>query len=162
MQLPMQARSIISRRSESDMLSMAPIKVRLGTKDYEIPVLNNRKAKEWRDKLYAALGPIVANFDFTGIDLNASREQVSQLMSKKLSDEMIEYPQKLSELLFEFAGEVLPREQVLDEASDEQIALAFSQVAEVGYPFFFHLWATKRAMAMQAIKIPAPTNAAVQ
>jgi len=138
------------------MLSMAPIKLRLGKKDYEVPVLNNRKAAEWREKLFESLGPLVAAFDFTGIDLNASREQVSTLMSAKLSQELIAYPKKLAELLFEFAP-ILPKEEILDEASDEQICLAFSAVAEVGYPFFFHLWATKRALSIPAQKPPATT-----
>ncbi|HJZ76947.1 MAG TPA: hypothetical protein VKE51_34690 [Vicinamibacterales bacterium] len=142
------------------MLAMTPIRVRLGQADYSIPVLNNRKSKEWRDKLYAALAPIVANFDFGTINLNDNHEQVSQAMSTKLSQELIAFPTKLADLLFEYAGDVLPKEEILDNASDEQIALAFSQVAEVGYPFFFHLWATKRALAIQAI--PTTTPAAVQ
>lgn len=144
------------------MLAMSPIKLRLGKKDYEVPVLNNRKAAEWRDKLYESLGPLVASFDFAGIDLNASQQQVSQMMSAKLSQELIAYPKKLAELLFEFATD-LPKDEILDEATDEQICLAFASVAEVGYPFFFHLWATKRALSIPPQKMPEiPKARAVQ
>ena len=145
----------MQKRSESDMLDMRPIKVKLGKKEYEIPVLNNRKSAEWREKLYQALGPLVSSFDFSAIDLNANRETVSQMMSSSLTSQLIAFPQKLSELLVEFAPD-LPKE-ALDDASDEQIGIAFSACAEVGYPFFFHLWATKRALAMPPEKkIPTP------
>jgi len=143
----------MKRRSESDMLDMKPIKVKLGKSEYQIAVLNNRKAAAWREKLYQDLGPLVSSFDFKGIDLNANPETVSQLMSRKLSQELIAFPEKLAALLLAFAPD-LPKE-ALEDASDEQIGIAFSACAEVGYPFFFHLWATKRALAMPPEKIPA-------
>jgi hypothetical protein len=145
----------MQKRSESDMLDMRPIKVKLGTKEYEIPTLNNRKSAAWREKLYAALGPLVSSFDFGSVDLNARRDQVSAMMAAKLSQELIAFPERLAELLFEFAPD-LPREEILDNATDEQIGIAFSACAEVGYPFFFHLWATQRALAMPPEKIPTP------
>lgn len=150
----------MQKRSESDMLDMRPIKVRLGKNDYEIPVLNNHKASAWRERLCQELGPLVASFDFGGIDLNANSETVSQLMSRRLSHELIKFPEKLLALLLEFAPE-LPKEAI-EEASDEQIGLAFSACAEVGYPFFFHLWATKRALAMAPEKIPQPVASRLQ
>jgi len=145
-------RPMIVRRTESDMLSMAPIKLRLGMKDFTVPVLNNRKAAAWREQLFAALAPLVAGFDFSGFDLNTAQQQVSAAMATKLSQELIAYPQRLAELLIAFSPDNLKSED-LEEATDEQICLAFSQVAEVGYPFFFHLWATKRAMATPMQKI---------
>lgn len=159
------ARAFISKRTESDMLAMSPIKVRLGHADYEIAVLNNRKAKDWREKFYAALAPVVADLDFGGIDLNAAQEQVSKCMSSKLSQELIAFPARLAELLLAFAsateGNTITQE-IIDDATDEQIQLAFAQVAEIGYPFFFHLWATKRALA-HVPAIPIPTaKAAIQ
>jgi hypothetical protein len=141
------------KRSESDMLEMRPIKVRLGKKDYEIPTLNNRQAAAWRDQLYEALGPLISTFDFGGIDLNANQATVSQMMSAKLCQELIQFPEKLSDLLFAYAPS-LPKDEILEAATDEQIGLAFAQVAEVGYPFFFHLWAAKRALTKPPQPIP--------
>ena len=158
--MPAPARQFISRRTESDMLSMAPIKIRLGTADYSVPVLNNKKAAEWRDKLYRRLGPLVAAFDFSGLDLSAPQQLVSQAMSTKLSQELIAYPKELKALAQEFAPDVL-KDEVFEEATDEQICLAFAQIAEVGYPFFFHLWATKRALALPTQKIPETPNMVV-
>ena len=135
------------------MLAMAPLKIRLGTAEYSVPVLNNKKAAEWRDKLYRRLGPLVAAFDFTGLDLAAPQQIVSQAMSTKLAQELIAYPKELKALTQEFAPDVLT-DEAFEEASDEQICLAFAQIAEVGYPFFFHLWATKRAMATPPQKMP--------
>jgi len=158
---PQPQRQFIARRSESDMLAMAPFTIRLGSKTYSIPILNNKKAAEWREKLYAKLGPLVASFDFSGLDLNSAQQAVSQAMSAKLSQELIGYPLELKALTQAFAPEILT-DEVFEEASDEQICLAFAQCAEVGYPFFFHLWATKRAMSVPAQKMPEiPTGRAV-
>ena len=155
MQLP--SRPYVTRRSESDILTGAPIIVKLGGKDYEIPVLNNRKAAKWREKLFEALGPLVANVDFTGIDLNSNHSKVNEEMARKLSQEMLMFPEKLLELLIDYAGKALDEAQLMSDetkVTDEQIALAFAKVSEVGYPFFFHVWAATQAMATPAQKMP--------
>jgi hypothetical protein len=139
---------------------MAPLKLRLGTKDYNVPVPNNKKAAEWRDKLYERLGPLVAGFDFTSLDLTANQQAVSQAMSSKLSQELIAYPKELKALTQAFSPDILT-DAVFEDASDEQICLAFAQCAEVGYPFFFHLWATKRALSTPLQKMEVPTGRAV-
>src|SRR6266705_4803095 len=145
----------MQRRSESDMLEMRPIKVRLGKQTYDIPTLNNRQASTWRDKLYEALGGLVSTFDFGGIDLNANRETVSEWMSTKLQQQMIAFPEKLAQLLFDFTPSLAEKkEEILEAATDEQIGLAFAQVSEVGYPFFFHLWAAKRALSKPPEAMP--------
>ena len=152
-------RPYVSRRTESDILTGAPIIVRLGGSDYTIPVLNNRKAAKWREKLFAALGPLVANVDFTGIDLNSNHSKVNEAMAQKLSQEMLMFPEKLLELFFDYAGDAIDKDVILSDEStvtDEQIALAFAKVSEVGYPFFFHVWATTQAMATPAQKMPTP------
>jgi len=149
----------ITRRSESDILSAAPITVELGGVAYDVPILNNRKAAKWRTKLFEALGPLVANIDFEGLDLNSNHSKVNEAMSAKMSQQLLTFPEKLLELFFEYAGDAVPREAIESEESvvtDEQIALAFAKVSEVGYPFFFHVWATQQAMAMPAQKMPSP------
>jgi hypothetical protein len=152
-QRPAPPRQFLARRSESDMLAMAPIKIRLGMTDYEVPVLTNKKASEWREKLYTRLAPLVSAMDYGGIDLNSNRQTVSAAMSQKLTQELLQFPLELKTLAQEFAPNVLT-DEVFDEATDEQICLAFAQIAEVGYPFFFHLWATKRALATPPEKMP--------
>jgi hypothetical protein len=142
-----QQRQFIARRTESDMLLMAPIKIRLGKTDYLVPALNNKKAAEWRAKLYERLAPLVASFDFSGIDLNSNAPTVSSAMSQRLTEELLQFPLDLKALTQAYSPDVLT-DDAFEEASDEQICLAFAHVAEVGYPFFFHLWATKRALAM--------------
>jgi hypothetical protein len=157
MQLP--DRPYVTRRTESDILTGAPIRVSLGGKEYSIPTLNNRKAAKWREKLFAALGPLVANVDFTGIDLNSNSRMVNEAMAAKLSQEMLMFPERLLELFFDYAGDSVNRDDILSDEStvtDEQIALAFAKISEVGYPFFFHVWATTQAMATPAQKMPTP------
>ena len=155
MQLP--DRPYVTRRTESDILTGAPIVVRLGGKDYTIPVLNNRKAAKWREKLFAALGPLVANIDFGSLDLNSNHSKVNEALAHKMSQEMLMFPEKLLELFFDYAGDSVDKEAILSDEStvtDEQIALAFAKVSEVGYPFFFHVWAATKAMATPAQTMP--------
>jgi len=157
MQLP--NRPYVTRRTESDILTGAPITVNLGGKDYTIPVLNNRKAAKWREKLFEALGPLVANVDFAGIDLNSNHQKVNEAMAHKLSQEMLMFPERLLELFFDYAGDAVDRDAILSDDStvtDEQIALAFAKISEVGYPFFFHVWTATQTMAMPAQKLPTP------
>lgn len=158
MKLPVNPeRPYITRRSESDILTGAPILVYLGGKEYSIPVLNNRKSAKWREKLFAVLGPLVANVDFGGLDLNSNHHKVNEALAAKLSHEMLMFPERLLELFFDYAGDSIDRDAVMSDDStvtDEQIALAFAKISEVGYPFFFHVWAATQAMATPAQKMP--------
>jgi len=136
----------IARRSDADILAMTPLKLKLGKQEYSVDILPNRKAQQWREKLYDALSPIVSTFDLSGIDLNADHQMVSRIMTSKLSQQLLKFPEKLLELIFAY-GPNLPADEIRDAASDEQIALAFAQVSEVGYPFFFHLYATQKSLS---------------
>lgn len=129
----------MEKRSESEILTKSPIKVTLGEKVYEIPVLTVLPTREWRMKLDASLGDIVRNFQQTaGSDTNA--------FVTGLTGALIHFPEKLSDLLFLYAKDKLPQEEILANGTEEQIAVAFSAVMAVAYPFLPQL-----AMVRQAV-----------
>lgn len=141
-------------RSEADMISKAPITLRLGLKDYEVPPLTVLLARQWRLKLDASIGDIVRNFQAVpGADTKA--------FATGLTGALIQFPEKLAELLFAYANgwaeadspgkprlttPVLPEDEILANATEEQLASAFSGVMAMAYPFLPQL-----AMVRQAV-----------
>jgi hypothetical protein len=163
----------MEKRTESDILAKAPIKVKLGDKDYKIPVLTVLPAREWRIKLDTALGDIVRNFQpAPTADTNA--------FSTGLTGALIHFPEKVVDLVFLYrtyglvadmvVKEAIPDDQryarfleliaqsplpeapdfphnsILANSTEEQLAAAFSAVMAVAYPFLPQI-----AMARQAV-----------
>lgn len=132
-------------RTEAEMISKAPVKVKLGAKDYDIPVLTILPSREWRIKLNEAMASILASFDFTE---HADAENLGH----GLTSALIRFPEKMADLIFAYAGDVLPKDEILATASEEQIGTAFSRIMEVAFP----LVPLKMAMkAAQQVRPPA-------
>ncbi len=112
-------------RTEDDVLARTPIAVRLGEKDYSIPLLAVMPQREWRKKLFAELVPILEAFNFQ-VD--------GQSMQKGLTAALLNFPEKLSDLVFAYAPD-LPQDEILRQATEEQIAAAFSAITAVAFPF---------------------------
>jgi len=145
-------------RSEDDILSRAPITVRLGDRDYSIPLLPIIPQREWRKNLFSALAPLLESFNF----------QIDQKgMATSLTAALLRFPEKRAELVFDYRaygalwdslsdrrpGEQFteflrlladdlvdvpdfPRGEILANATEEQIATAFSAIMAVAFPFF--------------------------
>src|SRR5437763_10488353 len=105
-------------RSEDDVLARAPLSVKFGEKDYAIPLLTVLRQREWRKKLFAELLPILESFSFQ-VD--------GKSMASGLTAALLQFPEKLSDLVFAYAPDLLPaQDEILSTATDEQIAAAFS------------------------------------
>jgi len=112
-------------RTEDDILSHAPISVKLGDKDYSIPLLAVQAQREWRKKLFAELAPILAAFNLT---------VEAKTMAAGLTASLLTFPEKLVDLVFLYAPG-LPKDEILASATEEQIAVAFSAIMAVAFPF---------------------------
>jgi hypothetical protein len=112
-------------RTEDDILSRAPIAVKLGDKEYSIPLLAVMAQREWRKKLFAELGPILESFKpkFEG-----------KGMVDGLAASLLNFPEQLTRLVFAYAPG-LPQKEILESATEEQIASAFSSIMVVAFPF---------------------------
>jgi hypothetical protein len=112
-------------RTEDDALSRAPLSVKLGDKDYSIPLLAVMAQREWRKNLFAELAPILESFNFK-VD--------GKSMATGLTATLLTFPDKLCDLVFSYAPD-LPKDEILASATEEQIATAFSAIMAVAFPF---------------------------
>jgi hypothetical protein len=112
-------------RTEDDILSRAPITTKLGDKDYSIPLLAVMAQREWRKNLFAELVPLLDSF---------KSKADGQSMQTGLTAALLNFPEKLCDLVFAYAP-TLPKEEILANATEEQIASAFSAIMGVAFPF---------------------------
>ena len=112
-------------RTEDDILSRAPITTKLGDKDYSIPLLAVMAQREWRKNLFAELVPLLDSF---------KSKADGQSIQTGLTAALLNFPEKLCDLVFAYAP-ALPKEEILEHATEEQIASAFSAIMGVAFPF---------------------------
>jgi hypothetical protein len=108
-------------RTEEQVLSKAPLKVKLGNVDYELPILAITRMGEWRKKVIATAKEIGE----LGVSLLG------------LGQAFLAFPEKIVELVFAYAPN-LPKDKIMDAengATEEQFALAFSQIESVAFPY---------------------------
>lgn len=115
----------MATRSEEDIVAMTPLSVTLGKTEYKIKLLGMTPQREWRTKLNTALFPIVESF--TG-------KTLADALRGGLAAALIQFPEAIAELVFQYAPD-LPRETIMQEATEEQMAQAFAQIQSVAYPF---------------------------
>lgn len=125
----------MKQRSEQDILAKAPVVVRLGDDDYPIKPLPSIPSQQWREKLVGVLHATVMANDKQlpeGVDVSAwLKDQLASSISLTLARS----PEKLAQLIFEYAPD-LPKDKILENATDEQLNLAFSQIMQIAFPFF--------------------------
>jgi hypothetical protein len=117
-------------RSEEDQMFMLPSKVRLGEMDYEIRPLPMRKSAEWRAKFTEEVHAL-------GEHMKGDAASMDKFVGG-LKFAFLKFPAKISEMVFSYAPD-LPREVIENEASDEQMASAFSVVLQISFPYAAHL-----------------------
>jgi hypothetical protein len=115
-----------SKRSDEEILTQAPIKATFGVKEYPIKPLRILKQQEWRDKLITDITEISKT-------LNVAAGTDTVLLSG-LGYTMLRFPKKLIELVFAYAPD-LPKDEILEAATEEQFAKVFGQIMVVAFPF---------------------------
>jgi hypothetical protein len=109
-------------RSDEDVMTQAPIVVVLGTRNYEIKVLSIIKARAWRKLLVENIAEIAKHVGTTSA--------MQQAFFSSFAFIFTQFPEKMADLFFAYATE-LERERVESEATEEQLALAWSKVTQV-------------------------------
>lgn len=126
-------------RTEEQKVGKLPFELTLGAEKYQVKPLSVNQSRAWRAKLNEVMGPIAD-----------AHQQKSGVMSQVLANTLTEFPDKVAELLFAYAPE-LPREKVMNEASEEQLASAFCDLLVVAYPFLAPL-----ALVVRLIRPTSP------
>lgn len=124
------------QRTDDDILLRAPIKIRLGEEEHEIKVLRLGKAREWRQKLLAEMRVVLASF---------SESPTPDNMSPALTAAMLSFPDKLLDLVMAYAPD-LDKAKLEEEATDEQLAVAYGKLTAVAFPFVAQLELTARIL----------------
>jgi hypothetical protein len=133
---------LMTGRSEQEAVEMRPIKVKLGTAEYEIPVLRIAAQRAWRQQFIDIASKVQAA---------TSPEATAATFRAGLAFAFLQFPELVCDLVFAYdKSGVLPREAVMDEktgATEEQMARAFSKIAVVAFPF-----AQQLAMTVQILE----------
>jgi hypothetical protein len=127
----------MKQRTEEDAFRRTPIEVTLGTEKYGLKPLARTYACIWREKLTQTMQGIVGSM---------SAEQSTTTLGPALTAALVAFPDKVAELVYAWAPE-LPVEKINAEATEEQLALAFSAIMVMAYPFLAQL-----AMTVQVTK----------
>lgn len=118
-------------RTEEEILARTPLTLKLGGADYSVPVLPILKTREWRKRMIEVANEIGA----MGVTLAG------------IGQAFIAFPEKLIDLVFAYCPD-LPREKILETATEEEMVVAFSQIASVSFPFLRQLSLMKSLVAM--------------
>lgn len=110
-------------RTEEDKVLQTPIKATFGATEYELPILPIKKSRVWRAEFFDAVGKIP---DFN-IDGNV------QSFKDIAGAVFVAIPDTVIDLVFAYAPD-LPREEIEDVATDQQMADAFKAITEVAFP----------------------------
>jgi hypothetical protein len=128
----------MKQRSEDEIISMSPMRVTLGHKEYDLHPLPIKKARIWREKLTNIMSEIVGSM--------GNKDISKQSMTEGLTAALIAFPDKVADLVFEWSPD-LPQDTILEEATEGQMNAAFSAIMVMAYPFLAQL-----VTAMQVTK----------
>jgi hypothetical protein len=121
------------RRSESDVL-IKELKLKFGEKEYVVPVLRMRAAEKWRAEYFEKTKEVSDSMPEKFDKENDPRE-LSKAIGRGLMGALLQFPNKIPELVFSYAP-LLPREEVLEAAYDQDFARAYKQIWQVAFrPF---------------------------
>lgn len=133
------SQTFASERTESDIIAHTPIKLQLGKKDHDAVPLPLRKGKAWRGKVADVLNEMATGALTSGL--------TPDTFMKGLMVAFFSFPDKVLELLIAYSPELLEpqRDWLMDNATDEEVVVAFSRVLVVAYPYFSLLGTMKTA-----------------
>lgn len=132
----------IAARTEEEILGKLPIEVKLGEKVYKIAPLTILKGMEWRKKLHSDVASVLETF---------TQPAAAPGFHVGLAAALLQFPEKLIELIFAYAPD-LPKDEIMENATEEQIAHAFSRIVQVAYPFLAQLGTLTQAMKASSVR----------
>jgi hypothetical protein len=136
---------VAEKRTQDQILSQAPIIVKLGEMEYKLKPLRILKAREWRQMLIDKMTSVTTNLrQETGSD--------AAFMSG-LGYTLLQFPDILLELVVAYSAN-LDKSKVESEATEEQIAIAFGNIMQVAFPFQGELKAVMQVLGASATSQP--------
>ena len=122
-------------RSESDVIKKT-LTLHFGDKEYEVPVLRMLAAAKWRKEYFERTKEVSSAMMVEHID---DKGQLSKAIGNALTGALIAFPEKIPELVFSYASS-LPKEEIMENAYDQEFSRAFAQIWQVAFsPFLASL-----------------------
>ncbi len=112
-------------RTESEVVTQAPLTVTLGGKSYEVAPLVIRDSRVWRAKVIDLIAPLPQLIKTTMDDAEGFGDVLKQIM--------VTMPDQIADLFFEYAKD-LDRENIEQTATDAELAVAFEEVIKIAFP----------------------------
>lgn len=129
----------MKERTEEQIITKTPIEVTLGSKLYPLKPLPILKAREWRTKLTETMKEVVGSM---------SSEESAKTIGPAMTAALVAFPDKVAELVFAWSPD-LPKEEIEAEATEEQLAVAYSAIMVLAYPFLMPLLLTMQVTKSQ-------------
>ena len=117
----------MSARSEVQILTMAPLKVKLGGVETDVAVLKSGGAAKWRESYTKAMGGVPATMNVT-----AANVENPDLFNDALDTVLVKMPQDIIRLFFEYAKD-LDKDYYIENAYDEEFAEGLKIVARQAF-----------------------------
>lgn len=132
----------VYQRTDDEILSKAPIKVRFGATDYDISPLTLGPARKWREGFTGEMKVVLESFQ---------NENSNSAVPPALTAALIAFPEKIGEMVFAYAPNLAAaREAILDEATEEQMAFAFGRIMRLAFPYLAHLGTVTQVLRAKA------------
>lgn len=128
------------QRTEAQILAKEPLALKFGTAEYHVKILGFKKAEEWRRNAVETVKSIV--------DVHKTECNSNDAFTHGLAFFFLQFPQKMLDLILSYAGPELPRHVIEEEATDEQISVAFGQVIAIAFPFTKELGMISQVMGI--------------
>lgn len=132
----------MAERTEEQILARAPITLKLGGKDYDTPVLTILKARTWRANMIEQAKEIASS-------LGSNTNGRDDAFFVGLGTVFLGFPEKMADLVFEYAPG-LPKDEILENATEEELGIAFGDIMKVAFPFGRQLSLMKTVFQMGA------------
>lgn len=136
-------------RTEEEKTTQAPLRFQLGETEYAVKPLPVLKSREWRRQVEQILGPMAAQVQPVEIG--------GRFTLAGLPGVIALFPEKVCDLVFCYAPD-LPKETILNEATEEQISLAFAQLWEIAFANFLPQMATAKLMLNSPVAPPSANS----
>jgi len=127
-------------RSESEKI-LKELTLRFGDKDYTVPVLRMREAAKWRQEYFNRTKDVSDKMHQDVEKKAVSATDLKDSVRQALFGAMLEFPDKIPELVFSYAPSLKEKEEeIMAEAYDQDWERAFNQVWQVAFrPFLASL-----------------------
>jgi hypothetical protein len=114
------------RKRSDEHIFAHRLDLQFGATTYAAKVLSHIKAAQWREKAIASTQSVVSGMDQPTNGMDGA-------FFAGLGKWFIAFPEKMVELMKEYAPD-LPWDEIMEEATDEEIEINFARICEVGFP----------------------------